>query len=72
MITIEVLNSDMKISTMKSGKNFKISLEEMSSKGKMIIAQQSEISFAKALAQIQLLKENSKVAQSAKKNRLAS
>ena len=46
---------------MKSGKNFKISLEEMSLKGKKIIAQQSEISFAKALAQIQLLKENSKV-----------
>ena len=48
---------------MKSGKNFKISLEEMSLKGKKIIAQQSEISFAKALAQIQLLKKNSKVAQ---------
>jgi len=57
---------------MKSGKNFKISLEEMSSKGKKIIAQQSEISFAKALAQIQLLKKNSKVAQLSKKNRLAS
>ncbi|SEP44731.1 hypothetical protein SAMN05660816_06244 [Niastella yeongjuensis] len=57
---------------MKSGKNFKISLEEMSLKGKKIIAQQSEISFAKALAQIQLLKKNSKVAQLSKKNRLAS
>ena len=56
---------------MKSGKNFKISLEEMSLKGKKIIAQQSETSFAKALAQIQLLKENSKVGQSSKKNRLA-
>jgi len=57
---------------MKSGKNFKISLEEMSLKGKKIIAQQSEISFAKALAQIQLLKKNSKVAPLSKKNRLAS
>jgi hypothetical protein len=57
---------------MKSGKNFKISLEEMSMKGKKIIAQQSEISFAKALAQIQLLNKNSKVAQLSKKNRLAS
>jgi hypothetical protein len=57
---------------MKSGKNFKISLEEMSLKGKKIIAQQSEISFAKALAQTQLLKKNSKVAQLSKKNRLAS
>lgn len=57
---------------MKSGKNFKISLEEMSLKGMKIIAQQSEISLAKALAQIQLLKENSKVAQLSKKNRLTS
>ena len=57
---------------MKSGKNFKISLEEMSLKGKKIIALQLEISFAKALAQIQLLKKNSKVAQLSKKNRLAS
>jgi len=57
---------------MESEKNFKISLEEMSLKGKKIIAQQSEISFAKALAQIKLLKENSKVAQSSKKSRLAS
>jgi hypothetical protein len=53
-------------SQMKSGKSFKISLEEMSFKGKKIIAQQSEISFAKALAQIQLLKKNSKVAQLSK------
>ena len=57
---------------MKSGKNFKISLEEMSLKGRKIIAQQSEISFAKALAQIELLKKNSKVAQPSKKSRLAS
>jgi hypothetical protein len=42
-------------------KNFKISLEEMSLKGKKIIAQQSEISLSKALAQIQLLKANSKI-----------
>jgi len=57
---------------MKSAKNFKISLAELSLKSKKIIAQQSEISFARALAQIQLLKENSKVGQLSKKNRLAS
>jgi hypothetical protein len=54
---------------MKSGKNFKISFEELSSKGEKIIAQQSEISLMKALAQIQLLKANSKVGQFSKKSR---
>jgi hypothetical protein len=38
-------------------------------KGKKIIAQQSEISFAEALEQIQRLKANSKVVQSLKKSR---
>jgi hypothetical protein len=57
---------------MKPVKNFKISLEEMSLRGKKIIAQQSEISFTKALAQIELLKKNSKVGQSSKKSRPAS
>lgn len=44
----------------------------MALKGKKIIAQQSEISLYKALAQIRLLKKNSKVAQFSKKNRPAS
>jgi len=38
---------------MKSAINFKISLEENSSKGKAILAWQSAISYAKALAQVQ-------------------
>ena len=38
-------------------KNLKISLEELSLKGKQIIAQQSEISYAQALAQVQQLKK---------------
>lgn len=54
---------------MKAAKNFKISLEELSSKGSKIIAQRSEISLAKALEQVQLLKANSKVGQSSKKSR---
>ena len=54
---------------MKSGKNFKISFEELSSRGREIIAQQSEISLLKALEQIELLKKNSKVGQSSKKGR---
>jgi len=57
---------------MENGKNFKMSLEELSLKGLMIIAQQPEISSAKALEQIQLLKANSKVGQSSKKSRPAS
>jgi hypothetical protein len=54
---------------MKSAKNFKISFEELSSRGSRIIAQQSEISFAEALEQIQRLKANSKIGQSLKKSR---
>jgi hypothetical protein len=38
---------------MKTDKTFKISFEEMSSKGKKIMAQQPEITLAKALAQVQ-------------------
>jgi len=57
---------------MTSEKNFKISFEENSRRGALILAQQSEISFAKALAQVQLLKANSKVRQSSKKSRSAS
>jgi hypothetical protein len=54
---------------MKPEKNFKISLEENSFRGQKILAQQSETSFAKALAQVQLLKANSRVGQSSKKNK---
>jgi len=46
---------------MSSGHNFKISLEELASKGQRIVAQRSEISLSKALEQVRLLKENSKV-----------
>jgi len=49
--------------------NLKISLKELSLRGQKIIAQQSEISYAQALAQVQRLKEISKVKQSLKKSR---
>ncbi|MEX6686142.1 hypothetical protein QTN47_01480 [Danxiaibacter flavus] len=51
---------------MKSGKNFEISLEELSSRNRRILAQQSETSYAEALKQVQQLKANSKVGQSLK------
>jgi hypothetical protein len=47
----------------------KISLQELSLKGKLIIAQQSEIRYADALRQVQLLKRISKVKPSLKRNR---
>jgi len=53
---------------MSPKKNYKISLEELSLKGRDLLAKQSETSYAKALAQIQLLKKNSKVGQSSKKS----
>jgi hypothetical protein len=46
-----------------------LSFQELSLKGAQIIAQQSEITFAKALQQIQWLKQTSKVMQSSKKSR---
>lgn len=49
--------------------NLKISLKELSLRGEKIIAQQSEISYAEALAQVQRLKKISKVNQSSKKSR---
>lgn len=49
--------------------NLKISLTELSLRGQQIIAQQPEISYAQALAQVQRLKETSKVKQSQKKSR---
>jgi hypothetical protein len=49
--------------------NLKISFEELALRGQQILAQQPEISYAEALAQVQRLKEISKVNQSSKKNR---
>jgi hypothetical protein len=49
--------------------NLKISFEELSLRGQKIIAQQPEISYAQALAQVQRLKEMSKVKQLLKKSR---
>ncbi|SEL69707.1 hypothetical protein SAMN04488505_102882 [Chitinophaga rupis] len=49
--------------------NLRISLTELSLRGERVIAQQSEISYAEALAQVQRLKEISKVKQSQKKSR---
>jgi len=47
----------------------KVSFEEMSLRGKLIIAQQSEIHYADALQQVQRLKKISKVTHSLKKSR---
>jgi hypothetical protein len=47
--------------------NLRISLMELSLRGQRIIAQQSEISYADALAQVQRLKKISKVKQSQKR-----
>ena len=47
----------------------KISLKELSLKGQQIIAQQSEISYAQAILQVQRLKQTSKVKHSLKKSR---
>ncbi|SFD60526.1 hypothetical protein SAMN05518672_102584 [Chitinophaga sp. CF118] len=49
--------------------NLKISLTELSLRGQQIIAQQPGISYAQALAQVQRLKEISKVKQSQKNSR---
>jgi hypothetical protein len=54
---------------MKQNSNFKISFEEASLRGLQIIAQQSATSYVQALAQVQRLKETSKVSSSLKKNR---
>jgi hypothetical protein len=54
---------------MKQNSNFKISFEEASLRGLQIIAQQSATSYVQALAQVQRLKETSKVSFSLKKNR---
>ena len=50
----------------------KISFTELSLRGEKILAQQSEITYAEALAQVQRLKKISKVKPSQKKNRLNS
>ena len=54
---------------MKQNENLKISFEEASLRGLRIIAQQPAISYAQALAQVQRLKETSKVISSSKKRR---
>ncbi len=54
---------------MKQNGNLKISFEEASLRGFRIIAQQSATSYVQALAQVQRLKESSKVNPSLKKNR---
>jgi hypothetical protein len=54
---------------MKQNSNFKISFEEASLRGLQIIAHQSATSYVQALAQVQRLKETSKVSSSLKKNR---
>jgi hypothetical protein len=57
---------------MKSEGSYRISFEELALKGKKILAQRSGVSLSKALEQVRLLKENSKVGQSSKKGRSAS
>ena len=52
---------------MKSAENWKISFTDLSLKNTQILAQQSEISYAQALAQVQRLSKTSKVSQSTKK-----
>jgi hypothetical protein len=54
---------------MKQEENYKISLAELSLRGKEIIAQQPVTTHAKALAQVQMLKETSKVDQKLKKSK---
>lgn len=56
---------------MKSGNNYVISLKELASRSRPMVARRSGISYQKALEQIQLLKENSKVRQDAKKSNKA-
>jgi len=50
----------------------RISLQELSSRGSRIIAQQSGISYEQAILQVQQLSQTSKVKQSLKKSRLSS
>lgn len=57
---------------MKSEEKYKISFEELSRKGKEILTQQPETSYADALAQVQLLKATSQVTQSSKKGKTTS
>ncbi len=53
-------------------KNWKISLEELSLRGKQIIAQQPAITYVQALAQVQQLKKTSSISQKSKKSRVNS
>jgi hypothetical protein len=54
---------------MKQEENYKISLAESALRGKQIIAQQPVTTYAKALAQVQMLKEASIVSQKLKKSK---
>jgi uncharacterized protein YfeS len=54
---------------MKQEEHYKISLAELSLRGEKIIAQQPATTYAKALAQVQMLKQTSKVDQKLKKSK---
>jgi uncharacterized protein YfeS len=60
---------DVKCYRMIPEVKLKISLQELSLRGAMIIAQQPEISYAQAFQQVQRLKKTSKVKHSLKKSR---
>lgn len=53
---------------MKSVNNYNISFEDRSLRAKVIVAARSEITYARALAQVERLRKTSKVSQSSKKN----
>lgn len=55
---------------MKSDKNFKISFEELALQQRKILAKQPPVTFEQALTQVKQLKENSKVKDTEKKNRI--
>lgn len=55
---------------MKSKGNYKVSFAKMYSKGKEMLAQQPETTYAAALEQVERLKKNSKVNQSSKKMKM--
>jgi uncharacterized protein YfeS len=54
---------------MKQEENYKISLAELSLRSKQIIAQQPVTTYAKALAQVQMLRQTSKIDQKLKKSK---
>ncbi len=54
---------------MKQEENYKISFAESALKGKQILAKQPVTTYEKALAQVQMLKQNSKGNQELKKGK---